>query len=467
MSKDKREILVVDDEHLIRIWLQTHLEEVGYKVTAAADAAAARAAFSDAPPDAVVLDLRLPDGNGLDLLKEFVEADPDITATILTAHGDIKTAVEAVKLGAYHFLEKPPKLEELLNALAKGLETRALKRTVSGLRRQAGWRFAGVEIVGRSAVMQRVVDLVGKVAASESTTVLVRGESGVGKEVVARAIHARSARAEFPFLEINCTALPESLLESELFGHERGAFTDARERKRGLLELGDRGTVLLDEIGDLAPGAQAKLLRFLEERTFKRVGGMRDIKVDVRIIASTNRNLESAVRDGTFRRDLFFRLNVVPIVIPPLRERPEDVEPLAQFFVQRMTTEVRRPARRICKEALAMLRRYSWPGNVRELKNVIERAVILEGGTEILPSHLPEELKPGGRALDLEPDFKLPPGGIDLEELEKDLIRQALEQTRGNKTRAAELLALTRDTLRYRIDKYKLSAADRQDARWK
>jgi len=461
VNKDKQQVLVVDDEHLIRVWLQAHLEEVGYEVTVAENAAAARATFSDSPPDAAVLDLRLPDGNGLDLLKEFLEADPDITATMLTAHGDIKTAVEAVKLGAYHFLEKPPKLEELLNVLAKGLETRALKRTVSGLRRQAGWRFADVEIVGRSAGMQRVVDFVGKVAASESATVLLRGESGVGKEVVARAVHARSARVEFPFLEINCTALPESLLESELFGHEKGAFTDARERKPGLLELGDRGTVLLDEIGDLPPGAQAKLLRFLETRTFKRVGGVRDIKVDVRIIASTNRDLESAIRDGSFRRDLFFRLNVVPIVIPPLRDRPDDVEPLAQYFVQRMTSDIRRPARQICKEALVMLQRYGWPGNVRELKNVIERAVILEEGTEILPAHLPEELKPGGRALDLEPGFKLPAGGIDLEHLEKDLIRQALEQTRGNKTRAAELLALTRDTLRYRIEKYRLATASR------
>jgi transcriptional regulator with PAS, ATPase and Fis domain len=307
--------------------------------------------------------------------------------------------------------------------------------------------------------MQRVVDLVEKVAASESTTVLVRGESGVGKEVVARAIHARSARAEFPFLEINCTALPETLLESELFGHEKGAFTDARERKRGLLELGDRGTVLLDEIGDLPPGAQAKLLRFLETRTFKRVGGVRDLSVDARIIASTNKDLEAAVRDGSFRRDLFFRLNVVPITIPPLRERPEDVAPLAKYFVQQLSAALRRPAREISRAALAMLERYAWPGNVREVKNVIERALILEEGGAILPEHLPDALKPGARALDLEPGLSLPAGGIQLEELEKDLIRQALSRTHGNKTRAAELLGLTRDTLRYRVEKYALEPA--------
>ena len=458
MSGDRRRVLVVDDENLIRMWLEAHLGDAGYETALAENAASARARFTSTPPDAVLLDLRLPDGNGMDLLREFQEADPDLVTIILTAHGDIATAVEAMRLGAYHFIEKPPDPDDLLATLAKGLEVRGLKRTVSGLRRQAGWQFADVEVVGRSGAMQHVVDLVGKVAASESTTVLVRGESGGGKEVVARAIHARSARADFPFLEINCTALPETLLESELFGHEKGAFTDARERKQGLLELGDRGTVLLDEIGDLPPGAQAKLLRFLETRTFKRVGGVRDITVDVRVVASTYRDLEAAVRDGGFRRDLFFRLNVIPIVIPPLRERPEDVPPLAEYFLGKMTTALRRPARSIARETMAMLERYAWPGNVRELKNVIERAMILEEGAEILPAHLPDELKPGGRVLDLEPGFKLPAGGIQLEDLEKDLIRQALEQARGNKTRAAELLGLTRDTLRYRVEKYGLSA---------
>jgi len=452
----KPRVLVVDDESLIRIWLEAHVGDAGFLVDMAADAATAREAFRTHPPDAVLLDLKLPDGNGLELLQEFLEVDPDLVVIMLSAHGDIATAVEAVKLGAHHFLEKPPKLEDIQVTLARGLENRGLRRVVNGLRRQTGWHFAGVEIIGRSKEMERVVELIGKVAASEGTTVLLRGESGVGKEVVAKTIHARSPRRDFPFLEINCTALPETLLESELFGHEKGAFTDAKARKQGLLELADRGTILLDEIGDLPPAAQAKLLRFMETRTFKRVGGIRDITVDVRILAATNRDLEQAMREGAFRQDLYFRLNVVTISIPPLRQRPEDVEPLAHHFLNRITTTLRGRARRIAKPALAMLERYSWPGNVRELKNVIERAVILEEGEEVLPDHLPEEMKPGGRALDLHPGFQLPAGGINLEELEKDLIRQAVEQVHGNKTRAAELLGLSRDTLRYRMDKYAL-----------
>ncbi|MFC1639951.1 sigma-54-dependent transcriptional regulator [Gemmatimonadota bacterium] len=451
-------VLVVDDERLIRVWLEAQLEEAGYQVTLAEDAESARRSFLDNPPDAALLDLKLPDGNGLDLLKELMDVDPNAVAVILTAHGDIDTAVKAVKLGAYQFLEKPPKLEDLLITIEKGLETRTLKRTVSGLRRQAGWQVAGVEIVGRSAAMKRIVELVNRVAASEGSTVLLRGESGVGKEVAAQAIHAQSARAEFAFLEINCTALPETLLESELFGHERGAFTDARERRIGLLELADRGTVLLDEIGDLSPGSQAKLLRFLETRTFKRVGGVRDIKVDVRIVASTNRDLEAAVRDGGFRQDLFYRINVVPITIPPLRERPDDVAPLASFFLESMKAELRRPATRISNAAFKMLERYAWPGNVRELRNVIERTLILEEASEILPDHLPDELQLGKGAVSLAPGLKLPAGGINLEELEKDLILQALTQAGGNKTKAATLLGMSRDTLRYRLEKYELEA---------
>ncbi len=450
-------ILVVDDEKLIRQYLEALLTEEGYHVILADTAVAARKAAIQHAPDAAILDLRLPDGDGMTLLKEFLEADPDMATLMLSAHGDIETAVEAVKLGAYTFLEKPPKTEVLLSTLAHALEARSLKRTVSGLRRQAGWQLSGVTIIGRSPAMRDVVDFIAKVATSDSSTVLILGESGVGKEVVAQAIHAHGARAKFPFLEINCTALPESLLESELFGHEKGAFTDARQRKQGLLELADRGTVLLDEIGDLPPGAQAKLLRFLETRTFKRVGGIRDISVDVRIIAATNRDLEQAVQDRSFRPDLFYRLNVIPLTISPLRDRPEDIEPLAQHFLDHFSTTLRRPPRTMSRDAVAVLERYGWPGNVREVRNVMERITILEEEPEIGPEHLPDELRPGARIADLGLGVQLPVGGIDLEELEKDLLRQALERTRGNRTRAAQLLSLSRDTLRYRIEKYHMS----------
>lgn len=450
-------ILVVDDEKLIRQYLEALLTGEGYDVILADSAATAREAAIQQTPDAAILDLRLPDGDGMTLLKEFLEADPDMATLMLSAHGDIETAVEAVKLGAYTFLEKPPKTEVLLSTLAHALEARSLKRTVSGLRRQAGWQLSGVTIIGRSPAMRDVVDFIAKVATSDSSTVLILGESGVGKEVVAQAIHAHGARAKFPFLEINCTAMPESLLESELFGHEKGAFTDARQRKQGLLELADRGTVLLDEIGDLPPGAQAKLLRFLETRTFKRVGGIRDISVDVRIIAATNRNLEQAVQDRSFRPDLFYRLNVIPLTISPLRDRPEDIEPLAQHFLDHFSTTLRRPPRTMSRDAVAVLERYGWPGNVREVRNVMERITILEEEPEIGPEHLPDELRPGARVADLGLGLQLPAAGVDLEELEKDLLRQALERTRGNRTRAAQLLSLSRDTLRYRIEKYHMS----------
>lgn len=450
-------ILVVDDEKLIRQYLEALLTGEGYDVILADSAATAREAAIQQTPDAAILDLRLPDGDGMTLLKEFLEADPDMATLMLSAHGDIETAVEAVKLGAYTFLEKPPKTAVLLSTLAHALEARSLKRTVSGLRRQAGWQLSGVTIIGRSPAMRDVVDFIAKVATSDSSTVLILGESGVGKEVVAQAIHAHGARAKFAFLEINCTALPESLLESELFGHEKGAFTDARQRKQGLLELADRGTVLLDEIGDLPPGAQAKLLRFLETRTFKRVGGIRDISVDVRIIAATNRDLEQAVQDRSFRPDLFYRLNVIPLTISPLRDRPEDIEPLAQHFLDHFSITLRRPPRTMSRDAVAVLERYGWPGNVREVRNVMERITILEEEPEIGPEQLPDELRLGARVADLGLGLQLPAAGVDLEELEKDLLRQALERTRGNRTRAAQLLSLSRDTIRYRIEKYHMS----------
>jgi DNA-binding NtrC family response regulator len=366
--------------------------------------------------------------------------------------------VHAVKAGAYDFLEKPPNLEDLLITIEKALEARRLRQRVAVYEEQQSWQFADVKLVGRSAAMGALAETVEKVARAGPVTVLLRGESGTGKDLVARAIHARSDRRDNPFLQINCTALPEHLVESELFGHERGAYTDARERKRGLAELADSGTLFLDEIGDMPWAAQAKLLRFLEDSKFKRVGGTADVRVDVRLVAATNRDLEAAIADKSFRSDLFYRLNVVPIMMPPLRERPEDIAPLTEYFAIQLSRDLKREAPRILPETMAMLEAYDWPGNVRELRNVLERALILEDATELRPEHLTVQpatathaASPAGAAA-----VRLPPGGLVLTEVELELLRQALARTDGNVTRAARLLGLTRDTLRYRMEKYGL-----------
>ncbi|MDX1430785.1 MAG: sigma-54 dependent transcriptional regulator, partial [Rhodothermales bacterium] len=370
----KHTIAVVDDEDLFRVWLAEHLRHAGYVVEEADSGEEASELVTEFSPELMLLDLRLPDANGLDLLGEFREVDRDLVVIMVTAYGEIETAVAAVKAGAYHFLQKPVELDDLLITVEKGLEARHLRQEVAALREQHRWLFANVELVGRSEAMQKVVEMVERVATTESTTVLLQGESGTGKDLVARAIHARSERSNRPFMEINCTALPEQLLESELFGHERGAFTDARERKKGLAELADGGTLFLDEIGDMPPAAQSKLLRFLEDSTFKRLGGTNDIRVDVRVIAATNRDLEQAVKDGDFRSDLYYRLKVVPIQLPALRERPEDCAPLALYFIEQLARELRREPPTLPPETLEILKSYSWPGNVRELHNVLERS---------------------------------------------------------------------------------------------
>ncbi|UCF20122.1 MAG: sigma-54-dependent Fis family transcriptional regulator, partial [Gemmatimonadota bacterium] len=380
----------------------------------------------------------------------------------VTAYGEVQTAVRAVKAGAYHFLEKPVDLDDLLITIEKGLEAQRLRLEIAALRKQHRWQFAHVEFVGRSAAMSELAQIVEKVARTESATVLLQGESGTGKDLVARAIHAHSGRRDHPFLEINCTTLPETLVEAELFGHERGAFTDARERKKGLAELADGGTLLLDEIGDMPLGAQAKLLRFLEDSRFKRLGGTTDITVNVRVIAATNQKLERAVQEGKFRGDLYYRLKVVDLAIPPLRDRREDCAPLALYFVEQLARDLKREAPTMTPEAIRVLETYSWPGNVRELRNVLERALILEDTQEIRPEHLPVEIRgasqppEGGDQL-----VQLPPEGFSLEDVERSLIEQALTRTRGNVARAARLLDLSRDTLRYRMKKYSLAASPR------
>ncbi len=455
-----RLIAVVDDEPLFRSWLAEQLEAAGYAVKQVATGAEALRLVHEASPALMLLDLRLPDADGLALLERFREIDRDMVVVIVTAYGEIETAVQAVKAGAYHFLEKPVDLNDLLITIEKGLEARRLRQEVAILREKYRWQFASVELVGRSPAMQKIIQSVEKVAETESATVLLEGESGTGKDLVARAIHAQSRRRNRPFLEINCTALPEHLLESEMFGHERGAFTDARERKRGLAEIADGGSLLLDEIGDMPAGAQVKLLRFLEDSKFRRVGGTTDIVVDVRIIAATNRNLDKAIEERTFRSDLYYRLKVVPIYLPPLRERPEDIIPLALYFVEQLARDLKREMPTLTSAALEVLQAYPWPGNARELRNVLERAIILEEMVEIKPEHLPAEIRGVNRAVRDEGwVVQLPPNGVRMEVVERDLILQALSRSGGNVAGAARMLGLSRDTLRYRIKKFQLDNA--------
>ncbi len=450
-------IAVVDDDELTRTWLSEHLIAAGYAVKGAATGKEALGLVQEVDPALMLLDMRLPDANGLALIERFREIDRELVIVIITAYGEIETAVRAVKAGAFHFLQKPPDLDDLLITIEKGLEARRLRQKVAVSQEQHSWQFADVKLVGRSAALRELAQTVEKLARADSATVLLRGESGTGKDLVARAIHARSNRSDLPFLQINCTALPEHLVESELFGHERGAFTDARERKKGLAELADGGVLFLDEIGDMPSTAQAKLLRFLEDSTFKRVGGTSDVRVDVRVIAATNRDLERAIEDHTFRSDLYYRLKVVPVHIPPLREHGEDVAPLADYFVKRLARDLKREPPSLTTAAIGVLEAYAWPGNVRELRNVLERALILEDTEEIRPEHLPAEIRTGSAAAGAAGSvIQLPADGIRVTEVEETLVRQALARTNGNVTRAARLLGLTRDTLRYRMQKYRL-----------
>ncbi len=442
-------ILIVEDESLIRWSLRQKLEGLDAHVTEVADGAAALEALEDGVFDLVMLDYRLPDMTGLDILGKIRETDKDIVVIMMTAYSTIESAVDAMKLGAYDYITKPFQMDQLLRTVNTALETTKLRREVRELRRHIAHEYGIDSIVGQDETMVQLYDTIRRVAASGASTIFLRGESGTGKDLVARVIHYQSQRAPRPFMNVTCTALSETLLESELFGHERGAFTDAKSQKKGLFELADGGTVFLDEVGDMPPGLQAKLLRFLEDRTFRRVGGTSEISVDVRIIGATNRNIEQAIHEGKFRSDLLFRLDVVSIYLPPLRDRGEDVKLLTQHFVTRFAKDFRKPVTRIDEEAYDKLRRYSWPGNVRELRNVIERAVLLLKGDTIGPDDLVVG-RPGGEGNN---HIVLPNEGLDLHELENDLLRQALARTGNNQTQAAKLLNLSRDALRYRLEK--------------
>lgn len=453
MSKAK--ILVVDDEKLQRWSLEQNLSKEGFVVTTAEKGLEGIGLFKEEMPDVVLLDIHLPDVSGITVLEGIKEINKDAIVIMITAFGDIQTAVKTIKLGAYDFVEKPFNIDKLKILVSKALETGSLRKEVSQFRSQLYAKYGFDSIIGQSDKIKSLFALIEKIAKSDATTILLHGESGTGKDLVAKVIHYQSGRADKPFMEINCTALPETLIESELFGHEKGAFTDAKASKKGLFELADGGTIYLDEIGDMRASTQAKLLKVIENKSFKRIGGVRDIEVDVRIIAATNKNVDEEVRKGNFREDLYYRLKVIPIELPPLRDRKEDILPLAKFFIDQFNKEFKKNFRGLAKETDKMFVEYSWPGNVRELKNVIERAMILESEEYIRPDDLPIEFISKKELPRIEAfDVKLPGGGIDIEEVEKELIRQALDSTKGNQTKAAKLLNLTRDTLRYRMQKF-------------
>jgi DNA-binding NtrC family response regulator len=443
-------ILVVDDESLVRWSLRERLTAEGHDVVEAATAEEAVDKARD-DIDLIFLDFKLPDGDGLSVLRKVKERTPDLPVILMTAFSTIENAVEAMKLGAFHYVNKPFNLDEVLLLAEKALETVALRREVVALRGSQGRDYGFDAIVGASPAMTRVKDLLAKVASSPASTVLLTGETGTGKDLAAKAIHYNSSRAARPFVNITASALPEQLLESELFGHERGAFTDARQQKRGLFETADGGTVFLDEIGEMTVGLQSKLLRFLEEKTFKRVGGLSDIRVDVRVIAATNRDLEKEVKEGTFREDLFYRLQVMPVVLPSLRERRGDVALLAKFYINRFNGEFRKHVRGLSAAAEELLDHYAWPGNVRELRNAIERAMLLADRPQLEPEDFTTLTRTVSAA-----HFTLPAEGVNLEEVERQLVVQALERANNNQTRAAELLGLNRDQVRYRMEKFGL-----------
>jgi two-component system, NtrC family, response regulator AtoC len=449
------EILVIEDEAQARSSLKEWLAHEGYGVSEATDGRSAVAALDRAMPDLVLLDIHLPDTDGLRILGSIHERAPDLPVIMIAGHASVDAAVEAMKLGAYDYVAKPFNKDALAITVRRALEAARLRRDVRAYVHEQKLRFGLHNIVGRSRSMREIVELVRKVSASQATTVLLRGESGTGKDVLARAIHGESARGDRPFMNITCTALQDTLLESELFGHEKGSFTDAKAQKKGLFELADGGTVLMDEIGDMSPALQGKVLRVLEERTFKRIGGTQDIRVDVRVIASTHRDLERLIEQKAFREDLYYRLNVITIDVPPLRARLEDVALLATHFLKHFAREFTKGIVEISESARRKLEAYDWPGNVRELRNVIERAVLLGSG----PALEPDDLLLGRTPAPVEvgrPRVVLPPEGLQFDDVERELISQAIQRSAGNQTRAAELLGMTRDKLHYRLEKYGL-----------
>ena len=459
-------MLIVEDNADLCHTLAEVFRKSGHKGVTALNGAEAQRLLKTSAIDLMLLDLRLPDMLGIKVLEFAKELDPEIMAIMMTAvANDPRPAVEAMKVGAFDYLTKPFELDEVKLVVAKALETAGLKREVSRLKQQQRGQFPETELFGDSAPMQEVKSFIKMVSATPRTSVLIQGESGTGKELVAKTLHQWSARQDKPFVPINCGAIPENLLESELFGHERGAFTDAKALKKGMFELADTGTVFLDEISSMRPALQPKLLRALETQTFRRIGGVADIQVDVRLVAATNRDLGEMVKLGEFREDLYYRLKVMVIVLPPLRERIEDVLPLAQLFIEKNNREFNKNITGIAPEAEALLREYQWPGNVRELKNVIERGIILCPGPTLKPEHLPMELRDEKSrnsvffAAPMPTEALDDDGDLSLEQMEKVHIQNVLNKFKGNKSRAAKALNISRSTLREKMKLYDIAGA--------
>ncbi len=455
MSKAK--ILIIDDDKLICWSLAKVLQKEGYQTSILHRGEDVFNTVCSGAPDLILLDLMLPDISGLEILKHLKEKHCQVPVIVITAMTAVNTAVEAMKLGAQDYLSKPFNMEEVVIAVKKALEIDHLKREMNYRRSKESNRYHFENIIANDPSMKKILGLARQIANSQASTVLIQGESGTGKDLLARTIHYQSARAKQPIVEINCTALPETLLESELFGHERGAFTDAKQMKRGLFEIAQGGTILLQEVGDMSKAMQAKLLKVLEDRQVRRIGGVKNIDIDVCVIATTNRDLKKEVEADRFRLDLFYRFNTIILTIPPLRERKQDILLLAQHYIKIYNRQFRRNVESISKDAQKILLEYDWPGNVRQLKNVIERIMILENVHEIKADHLPEEIRSGPLPSDeIIKSFRLPDEGIALQEVEKLLIHQALKRTAGNQIQAAKLLDITRDAFRRKMKKYGL-----------
>jgi two-component system, NtrC family, response regulator AtoC len=473
-------ILIVDDERLVRWSLRQKCEEWGYHVLEAESGVPGLKVAHSESPDLVLLDVRMPDLTGLEVLDQLKKNGDARAVIMITADPQLDDVKAALKLGAFDFVGKPLDFDELQVTIKNALETTRLRSEVQSLRGEVHRRTGYHNVVGVSGKMTELMNFVRKVAASEATTILIQGESGTGKDLIAKAIHYESVRQDKPFVAINCSAIPETLMEAELFGHEKGAFTDAKQLKKGLFEMADGGTLFLDEIGELSPLLQAKLLRVLEDQVIRRVGGVRDMQVNVRVIAASNRDLEKAVRENQFRQDLYYRLAIIAIFIPPLRERKEDILPLVDFFIDRYNSTFRKSIRGITDDTRRLLLNHTWPGNIRELKNTIERAMILEEDHFLRPLYLPFSVaEAGGRTLfertsapengqtlangRMLPRLYIPEGGTSLEEVERAMVELALRQAAGNQTQAAKLLDISRDALRYKLKKFGLLHGEEEE----